>query len=56
MVEVPPFLVKSYDLLSDETNHAIISWGPQGTSFIVHDVGIVCVVSIADMLCGRDAW
>lgn len=32
----PPFLTKTYDLVDDPASDAVISWSPDGNSFIVH--------------------
>ena len=34
----PPFLQKTYDLVDDSSTDNVVSWGSQGTSFIVHNV------------------
>lgn len=31
----PPFLTKTYDLVDDPSTDSIVSWGPDGTSFVV---------------------
>ncbi|KAI8467345.1 MAG: hypothetical protein J3K34DRAFT_37862 [Monoraphidium minutum] len=31
----PPFLTKTYDIVEDPSSDPIVSWGPDGTSFIV---------------------
>eukprot|EP00798_Chlamydomonas_sp_ICE-L_P017467 gene17467-23771_t len=33
---IPPFLIKTYDLVDDHSTTDIVSWAAQGTSFIVH--------------------
>ena len=38
MGDAPPFLVKTYDLVSDPNNSAVVGWGPNDSSFIVRDV------------------
>eukprot|EP00798_Chlamydomonas_sp_ICE-L_P014740 gene14740-20786_t len=35
---VPPFLRKAWEIVEDKDTDHIVSWGPSGASFIVHDV------------------
>ncbi|KZV28447.1 hypothetical protein F511_03250 [Dorcoceras hygrometricum] len=36
-IQVPPFLSKTFELVDDPSLDAIISWGPNGDSFVVWD-------------------
>jgi hypothetical protein len=46
----PPFLTKTYDLVDDPGTDPVVSWGSQGTSFIVHKVS--CAGMGATVACG----
>ncbi|XP_052206229.1 heat stress transcription factor A-8 [Diospyros lotus] len=37
-VSLPPFLLKCYEMVDDQSTDALISWGPAGDSFVISDV------------------